>query len=341
MFARMGLVAEALGLADGLPDCGPAAGLDGQGNVWLDQDVVERVRHAFIRRRGPAYVEEVEQTRDGRCAALVSATKAAGEAAASPDLDPGTARATLGEIEGRMSELLPYAILTKFVPELLLQALQDAGDHGPLPIPSPSPGAKLSGDLLDLHLHCLARGYPAERLETEWPEIDSDVAARVRSFCKDHTGFGPVTWEAPGMETPLFVIGSMRTAFAGTHAQSLLDRLPPEGGEQADAPLDPWTGQLRTAIRAWLEYMDLEIWYLRAAFYLGVLPLLRRYVLGGRGAGDVAPSDLLFAEIGPLLEGRLDARTLHARRVRYWADTEYVSRNSVLPDRLTELMEGS
>jgi hypothetical protein len=311
--------------------------------MWLDGDVLDRVRQAFVLRCEPAYVDDLEQARDRRCAALVAATDAARDAAAGPGLDAGTARSLLREVDARMSELIPYPILTKFVPELLLQTLRDAGDEGPVPLPIPSPGARLSGELLDLYVECRALGYGGERLETEWPEVDPVVVTAVRSFCDGHTGFGPVTWEAPGMETPAFVIGSMRTAFDGADPQTLLARRPrastPEGDER-DSP-DPWVGQLRRTVRTWLEYQDMEIWYLRGAFYRGVVPLLRRCVLGGCGEGTVAPSDLLFAKVRDLIEGPPAAGTLEPRRARYWADTEYLTRNSIRADRLTGLMEGS
>src|SRR5207253_1294622 len=83
-------------------------------------------------------------------------------------------------------------------PGFPLAALEAEGDRLPPPLPSPSPGARLSRGLLDLYLRCLDHGFGPERLEQEWPAVPAEVNDEVCAFCEHQTGFGPVAWESPG-----------------------------------------------------------------------------------------------------------------------------------------------
>jgi hypothetical protein len=337
-------VAETLGVDSDHPDLGPAAGFDERGNLKLDREVVEQVRASFLRRCAPEYIDEMEQTQRERCRALVEATDGAAAVAGNePDLEE--ARLALAGVAAGIDRFIPYPILTKFVPELLLQALREAGDEGPPPFLNPSPGGELSRAMLDLYGACLAMGFPPERLAAAWPDVEPRVDGAVRSFCRQHTGFGPVTWEAPGFETPEFLFAAMRAAFGDADPEDLRRRLAgrvpvgEDGDPEGLGPDTSWPGRLRRCLRSWLELLELEIWYLRGAFYRGILPLLQSDRAWLQDGGSLREA-LLFAEIGELLTGRLDPAILEARRNGYLGDHEYLAQNAVGPERLSTIMEG-
>src|SRR5262249_41848381 len=222
LFREIGRAGEFLGLTDVLPAGCSWVWLDDQGDLFLDRCSVELLAAALPARLTPERLGAMEQAHRAACASLLQVTEKAACCAA--ELDDSAARALLSELGYRVAELIPYGILSKFVPDLLFETLVATGDEGRCPFPSRSAGAELSDAVVALHLRCLELGYTAERLEAEWPTVSPPIAAAVRNFCAHQTGFGPLAWEAPGYEEPWYVFRVMRAAFANADRDELRQR---------------------------------------------------------------------------------------------------------------------
>src|SRR5437867_13322199 len=99
------------------------------------------------------------------CDGLVDSSKDAVLLAASGD---ETVRKLSENLANKMALVLAYGILSKFVPDLLLRALADAGDVEPPPFPEKSAGAELMQDTFGLYKACCAFDYTPQRLHREW-----------------------------------------------------------------------------------------------------------------------------------------------------------------------------
>jgi hypothetical protein len=333
---------EAIGLADALPDGPFDAGVDEDGDLHMNPASIDLLIEAFPIRPSEEFVQRLRTNLADRCDALLAVVdRTAGSA---PALDETEATALLLELGGRVVDLFPYPFLTKFVPDLLLKALERAGDKAPPPLPHPSPGAVLSQAAVVLYMSCLDAGYPPDRLEKEWPEVDPMVADAVWEFCRAQTGFGPVPWESPGYETPSFVFGALRTAFEGVDPSRLSGRLDrrPADGDVEPAGTSEEILAIRSSLCAWLEYMDREIWYMRAAFYRGLVPLLRGIAGSWSARGRLSsPEDVLFLGLGEFAEDAPPPEVLQARREAYLANRGYLSRHAVPDGRLVAILERS
>ena len=97
---------------------------------------------------------------------------------------------------------------------------------------------------------------------------------------------------------------------------------------------------MRHVLAVWLDFLDRETWYVRRAFYVGLVPLLRRRLLPAYGQADpgFVPEDLLFLELDELISSR-DAGAAGTRRAKYLADTEYFAKYGITPGRLRAVME--
>jgi hypothetical protein len=115
------------------------AWLDESGDLFLDRSHVGLLAAALPAHLTPKYIASIEEAHRGSCAAVLDAAE---QAACSVEaLDETRIRSCLHSLGIRIAELMPYGILSKFVPDLLLRPLAAAGDDGPAPFPSPSPGA--------------------------------------------------------------------------------------------------------------------------------------------------------------------------------------------------------
>src|SRR5437867_1737743 len=156
------------------------------------------------------------------CDGLVDSSKDAVLLAASGD---ETVRKMSEDLANRMALVLAYGILSKFVPDLLLRALADAGDVEPPPFPEKSAGAELMQDTFALYEACCALNYLPQRLQQEWPRVPSEVFQLVGEFCHRQTGFGRLAWDSPGYEDPDYVIRLLHSAFDEVDEEQVRRRL--------------------------------------------------------------------------------------------------------------------
>jgi hypothetical protein len=334
-------VTGALLLDDAMPGMGTAARLDENGDVRLDENVIRQIRRAFADRIDQNYLESVETARSARCEALLRSTEAAAEG--SDVLEEREARNLMVELGRRIADVLPYVILGKLVPDVLLGVLEREGS-GPDLVASSfqgrSAGSHLSEGLLELYRSCLNRGYPPARLEREWPAVEPGVAGAVKRFVSRYTGFGPVAWEAPGFETPGYVFAAMTATFSGIDPDTL--RRPAGVPPSTAAEEEGRSAHLRRALRSWAEFTEQQIWLVRGAFYRGMVPLLRPSTGVWQTPSETTtrPEDLLFAELEEIAGALPDPPELSRRRDEYLGNTSYLSRHGILPGRLQAIVEG-
>lgn len=334
LFSRLDGAAELLGLADTLPGARFGAWLDQNGDLFLDRSHVERLVEALPGRLTPEHVEGVEQAQRTCCEDLVAATERAANLASGAG--EAELRSLVGELAERIAAILPYGVLSKFVPDALLQALVAAGDRQLPPFPRPSFGAELAKRSLVLYRDCLALGWAPERLEAGWPAVAPEVASLVRRFCRDETGSGPLQWEAQGYEDPRYVFGILQAAFAGSTPELEALRDPPTGLQESARPAGNagTPSPARRHLAFWLDFLERETWFVRRAFYRGMIPLLRQLATLECGAGDgFGAEELLFQEIDELRSGAIRV-DLSSRRREYFADAAYLARLGIGAGRL-------
>ena len=226
----------------------------------------------------------------------------------------------------KMALVLAYGILSKFVPDVLLRALADAGDVEPPPFPEKSAGAELMQNTFALYEACCALNYTPQRLQREWPRVSPEVFHLVSEFCNRQTGFGPLAWDSPGYEDPNYVVRLLHSAFDEVDAEQVRRRLsfakrPAVARSTSDVPAK--IAALRRVLGFWLDFLERETWYVRRAFYVGMVPLLQQLAAGYRQKIPAFQlADLLFLDIRELVAGIADPAMIHTRRHRYMENTE-------------------
>jgi hypothetical protein len=189
-----------------------------------------------------------------------------------------------------------------------------------------------------LYQACCALDYTPQRLQHEWPRVSSEIFRLVGEFCKRQTGFGPLAWDSPGYEDPNYVIRLLHSAFDEVNAEQVRRRLsfaqrPVVARPTIDAPRK--IAALRRALGFWLDFLERETWYVRRAFYFGMIPLLRQLAAEyHREIPMVQPVDLLFLEIGELIAGTVDPAVIQTRRHRYMENSEYFSLHGIEPSHV-------
>jgi hypothetical protein len=339
LFCEMGRAGEVLGVADVLPQGHVPAWLNERGDLFLDSDLVGRLLAAFRERLTVENLEALERRHRAACASVTEATRQAGLAA--PTLGDAALAAVLRRLGTRIAGLVPYGILSKFVPDALLHALAATGDAGPPPFPRRSPGAQLTSSLLTLALACRARGYPPDRLDAEWPDVSPEVMELVHRFCRSHRGFGPLAWEAAGYEDPGYVVSACRAAFSGADIEDLKTRLgqPRPAAEPSAARGSALAVALRRVLAFWLDFLERETWLIRRAFYVGMVPLLRRRAAIVRQRfPEWRAEDVLFLEIEELTTDPVDLARAEARRRLYLEERDYLARHGVDSGRLASIL---
>src|SRR4029434_4543267 len=230
-----------------------------------------------------------------------------------------------------------------FVPDVLLRALADAGDVEQPPFPGKSAGAELMQNTFALYQACCALDYTPQRLQREWPRVPPEVFHLVSEFCNRQTGFGPLAWDSPGYEDPNYVVRLLHSAFNEVDAEQVRRRLslakrPAIARSTIDVPTK--IAALRRVLGFWLDFLEQETWYVRRAFYVGMIPLLRQLAAEyRREIPTVQPVDLLFLDIGELIAGTIDPAVIPTRRHRYMENSEYLSLRGIEPNHLSTMLE--
>ncbi|HST10121.1 MAG TPA: hypothetical protein VLL05_07075 [Terriglobales bacterium] len=342
LFGQAARAATTIGLPGLSSELDFPAQLDENGDLFLDRSKVARLSKALSSWFTPETLERMHTTHAAACDALVDATENAARGAASLD---GAARKLSEDLGNKMALVLAYGILSKFVPDLLLRALAEAGDVEPPPFPEKSAGAELMQNTFGLYQACCALDYSPERLQREWPRVSPQVFHLVSEFCNRQTGFGPLAWDSPGYEDPDYVVRLLHSAFDEVDSEHVRRRLSfVKRPAVTPSPVGVRTknAALRCALGFWLDFLERETWYVRRAFYFGMVPLLQQLATGYRQKiSAMRPADLLFLDIRELTAGVADPAVIYTRRHRYMENTEYLSVRGVDPNRLANIMRNS
>jgi hypothetical protein len=340
LFAQAGKAATTLELPGLVSERDFPARLDENGDLFLDRSKVAALTKALPSWFTPDTLELMRTTHAAACDALVDATENAVRAATS--LNGASARKLSEDLANRVALVLAYGVLSKFVPDILLRALADAGDAEPPPFPETSAGAELMQNTFALYEACCALNYTPQRLQREWPQVSPGVFRLVGEFCKRQTGFGPLAWDSPGYEDPNYVLRLLHSAFDDVNAEQVHRRLsfakrPAAPRSTSDVPAR--IAALRRVLGFWLDFLERETWYVRRAFYFGMIPLLRQLAAEyQREIPTVQPVDLLFLDIRELIVGTIDPAVIETRRRRYMENTEYLSLHGIDPSHLTTML---
>jgi hypothetical protein len=319
------------------------ARLDENGDLFLDRLQVAVLTKALASSFTPETLERMHATHAAACDALIEVSEHAARLA--PSLDGASARELSEKLANKMALVLAYGILSKFVPDVLLRALEELGHTEPPPFPQRSAGAELMQNTFELYQACSALGYTPPRLRHEWPRVLSEVLQVVRDFCHRQTGFGPLAWDSPGYEDPEYVVRLLHSAFDEVDADQVRRRLsfanrPAVAPHLADVRTK--VADLRRVLGFWLDFLERETWYVRRAFFVGMVPLLQHLAASYRQKiPGLQPADLLFLDIGELNTEIADPEMMYMRRDRYMKHTEYLSVRGVNPNRLATMMENS
>ena len=319
------------------------ARLDENGDLFLDRSQVSVLTKALASSFTPETLERMHTTHAAACDALVDVSEHAARVA--PSIDSASARELSENLANKMALVLAYGILSKFVPDILLRALAELGHAELPPFPKKSAGAELMQNTFELYQACLALGYTPQRLQREWPSVSSVVLQLVRDFSHRQTGFGPLAWDSPGYEDPDYVVRLLHSAFDEVDADQVRRRLSfanNAGVTPSATGMRTKVAGLRRVLGFWLDFLERETWYVRRAFYVGMLPLLQQLAASYRQKiPGLQPADLLFLDIRELNTEIADPAMMYMRRDRYMEHTEYLSVRSVDPSRLATLMSNS
>jgi hypothetical protein len=340
LFGQTAKAATKIGLPGLSSELNFPARLDENGDLFLDRSQVAMLTKALRSWFTPETLELMRTTHAAACDALVDASENAARVGAS--LDGVAARKLSEDLAKRTALVLAYGILSKFVPDVLLRALADAGDVEQPPFPEKSAGAELMQNTFALYQACCALDYTPQRLQREWPSVPPEVFHLVSEFCNRQTGFGPLAWDSPGYEDPNYVVRLLHSAFNEIDAEEVRRRLSFAKGLAVARPtIDVPTkiAALRSVLRFWLDFLERETWYVRRAFYVGMIPLLRRLAAEyRRQIPTFQLADLLFLDIRELIAGTVAPAVIYTRRHRYMENTDYLSLHGVDPSRLATIL---
>lgn len=343
LFGQAAQAATTIGLPGLSSERDFPARLDENGDLFLDRSQLAALSKTLVSWFTRETLELMHITHATACDALVDASEHAARAAVS--LDSASARKLSENLANKMALVLAYGILSKFVPDLLLRALVDAGDVEPPPFPEKSAGAELMQNTFGLYEACCALDYTPQRLHREWPRVSPKVFQLVREFCNRQTGFGPLAWDSPGYEDPDYVVRLLHSAFDDVDVEQVRRRLSFAKGPAVTAfraGVRTKVAALRHLLGFWLDFLERETWYVRRAFYVGMVPLLQQLAAGYlQKVPALQPADLLFLDIRELTTETNDPAMICKRRDRYMENTDYLSARGVEPSRLITMMRNS
>jgi len=364
VFSNIDQAPQLIGLEGVLSDDRLGARVDDVGDLYLDPNNVDQLATAMSERISPRFLADMERSLVSACHTVGCTTDLCRARAAAATADE--ARLLIGTLGSSLRTLVPFGILSKFVPDTLFKALASTAETEIPRLRYDSPGAVLTRDAFALYEECGEQGFPPDRLLAEWPAVPPVIAERVREFCEKHSGFGPLPWEAPGYEDPAYVFAALRAIFADGDSAEMSRRLgdgvrrsgnvPRSDGArirslfeetELQSDLDSAEMQfpqstetmLRRAIVVWLEFLERETWYVRRAFYAGLVPLLRRLKSDqGQRNEVIAIDDLLFFELDELSARQVIPDLARIRREKYLGNSEYLIEYGISADRLGRIL---
>jgi hypothetical protein len=290
----MDAVASLPGLAGTVSPGWLSARIDGRGDLHLGPGPLSRSQVM-------AAAEPLAHAHRAACAHLLATTERPSR--------------TLADLLRAIADFLPFAILGRVLPDALVDAFRADDASRPLPFPARSAGRELAQAMA-----ALRRALGCQNARS--------AAALVRHFCADHAGWGPLAWEAPGYETPRYVTAMLDAAF-GEESE---DSMPVVGHQERDnAAGDDALGDY---LAFWFDFLERETWYVRRAFWLGIVPLLR----AGLRVGEVSGADVLFLTSAEVMAGGADRGVVADRRRVYFADQEYLAHHGIGTNRLAEVL---
>lgn len=342
LFGLTAQAATTIGLPDLTSEFDFPARLDENGDLFLDRSKVTALTKSLRSWFTPETLELMRATHAAACNGLVFASEHAARVASSLD---GAIGKLSTDLANKMALVLAFGILSKFIPDVLLGALAEAGDDEPAPFPEKSAGAELMQDMFALYQACGALNYTPQQLQRDWPRVPTAVFHLVTDFCNRKTGFGPLAWDSAGYEDPSYVIRLLHSAFNGVDAEQVRQRLS-FAKRPADARpninVSAKISAMRRVLGFWLDFLERETWYVRRAFYVGMLPLLEQMALGYRQKTPAfQPADLLFLDIRELTSGIADPAVIRTRRHRYLENADYLSLHAIDPSRLAAILGNS
>ena len=342
LFGQAARAATKIGLPGLTSELDFPARLNENGDLFLDGSQVATLSKALPACFTPETLELMHTRHAAACDALVDASENAARGAASLDR---AARELSQDLADKMALVLAYGVLSKFVPDVLLRALADAGDVEPPPFPETSAGAELMQDMFALYQACRALDYTPQRLQREWPRVSPEVFQLVAEFCNRQSGFGPLAWDSPGHEDPNYVVRLLHSAFDSLDAEQVRRRFSfanRPAVARSSTGVSTEVTALRRVLGFWLDFLEWETWYVRRAFYVGMIPLLRQLAAGYRQEmPGFQVTDLLFLDIRELVAGIADPAVIHTRRHRYMENSDYLSFHGIDPGRLATILGGS
>ncbi len=295
--------------------------LDSAGDLQVDSGALEDIARRWVL----ATTVEAALGLSERIDAIVARLESLTTSTTAPLASTESRLLTIGDA---LSEFMPLPILAKMFIGAMLAWLRRHGFDGPLPLPSPSPGARLAADLATLAERCAATGISPAELRDRWPGVPPEVAAMVRQFAADHCGFGPLAWEAPGFDEPSFVLEAM--VLSAGHLRG------PEPRQEPIATVfnSSLAAAVYLALGSWIDVAERGILMVRRSFHISILPLLAPTA----SVSGVTPIDILFARFDEIADGLPSPSVLRMRRQRYETSTSYLDRNGIKPERLDHLV---
>jgi hypothetical protein len=361
IFSSIDRAPELIGLTGVLPDDRLGAWVNEDGDLFLDAENVERLGKALFERISPELLDCMERSLVSACNGVRCATELCRDRA--PTANANEARLLIAGLGVAVRALIPFGILSKFVPDVLYKAFALPGDADTPRLSYDSPGTVLTREAFALFEECSGNDFPPDRLLAEWPAVPSVIAERVRTFCERHAGFGPLPWEAPGYEDPRYVFTVLRTTFAEGDSAEIWRRLRPDVPGRVDADIRPTRDvkempvsrdtadrrltvstqkALERGVVVWLEFLERETWYVRRAFYVGLVPLLHHLLLEYRQLNrTITLEDVLFLGLDELTAPQPDGALARSRREKYLGHSEYLIEYGISPGRFGAMLGGS
>jgi hypothetical protein len=169
------------------------------------------------------------------------------------------------------------------------------------------PGLELATQLTELVAACRPHLTPGDGVDLGDPTLDRFVDDAIRRFCREHRGHGPLAWYVPAWEDPAYVARAVAAALRHPDRRVVTRSSAPAPARTVDGPAAAW-------LAWWATFLELETLGVRRAFFVGMVPLVRRIA----EHDGVHAAGLLLIELNEVVDGFDPA--LVRRRLAEWPD---------------------